>query len=222
MKFPFLSLFVTSPFDEIYEHAEKVKECSWAFQQAIECFTSSVCESFEEHRLEVLRFEQEADAIKQRIRDNLPPRTLLPVERFLILRYLREEDSVLDSVLEAVNWLSLRTEMGLPSYVEKDFFLLVDAVIEPIEELAVMVDAARIYFKKFSGKHRAKIGESIQKLIQMDHEVDKRRYAMIKQAFKNEKDPILLFHLVKLSEIIGSIADHAEISGEVMRSMIAR
>jgi uncharacterized protein len=222
MRIPFLSIFVTSPFDAVYEHAEKVKECSWAFQQAIECFTSTACESFEEHRLEVLRLEQEADTIKQRIRDHLPRGAVLPVERFLLLRYLREQDSVLDSVLEAVNWLSLRTEMGLPAYVEKDFFLLVDAVIEPIEELAVMVAETRAYFKHFSGKQRIKITESIRKLIQMDHEVDKRKYAMVKQAFKNEKDPILLFHLVKLSEIIGSIADHAEIAGEVMRSMITR
>jgi hypothetical protein len=144
------------------------------------------------------------------------------VDRVHLLRYLREEDSVLDSVLEAVNWLSLRTEMGLPDYVEKDFFLLVDAVIEPIEELAVMVAEAKVYFKNFSGKQRAKIGQSIQKLILMDHEVDKRRYAMVKQAFKNEKDPVLLFHLVKLSEFIGSIADHAEIAGEIMRAMVSR
>ncbi len=215
-------MFVTSPFDAIYEHAEKVKECSWAFQQAIECFTSTVCETFEEHRLEVLRFEQEADTIKQRIRDHLPRGAVLPVERFHLLRYLREEDSVLDAVLEAVNWLSLRTAMGLPAYVEKDFFLLVDAVIEPIEELAVMVAEARTYFKHFSGKQRIKVAESIQKLIQMDHEVDKRKYSMVKQAFKNEKDPILLFHLVKLSEIIGSIADHAENAGEIMRAMMSR
>jgi uncharacterized protein len=222
MRIPFLSMFVTSPFDAIYEHAEKVKECSWAFQQAIECFTTTVCDSFEEHRLEVLRFEQEADTIKQRIRDQLPRGAVLPVERFHLLRYLREEDSVLDSVLEAVNWLSLRTEMGLPAYVEKDFFLLVDAAIEPIEELAVMVAEARIYFKHFSGKQRKKINESIQKLIQMDHEVDKRKYSMVKLAFKNEKDPVLLFHLVKLSEIIGSIADHAENAGELMRAMVVR
>jgi uncharacterized protein len=222
MRLPFLSMFVTSPFDAIYEHAEKVKECSWAFQQAIECFSSTVCESFEEHRLEVLRFEQEADTIKQRIRDQLPRGAVLPVERFLLLRYLREEDSVLDSVLEAVNWLSLRTEMGLPAYIEKDFFLLVDAAIEPIEELAAMVAEARIYFKNFSGKQRKKVNESIRKLIQMDHEVDRRKYSMVKLIFKNEKDPILLFHLVKLSEIIGSIADHAENSGELMRAMMVR
>jgi len=222
MRIPFFSLFVSSPFDALHEHAEKVKECSWAFQQAIECFSSTACESFEEHRLEVLRFEQEADAIKQRLRDHLPKGAVFPVEQSHLLTYLREQDNVLDSVLDSVNWLSLRSEMGIPAYVEKDFFLLVDAVIEPIEELSVMVDQARIYFKNFSDKQRNKVCKSIQKLIQMDHEVDKRKYSMVRQAFKNEKDPILLFHLVKLSEIITDIADHAENAGEIMRTMVTR
>jgi hypothetical protein len=37
-----------------------------------------------------------------------------------------------------------------------------------------------------------------------------------------EKDPVAIFHLVKLAEIIGSVADHAENAGDVMRTMIAR
>jgi len=40
MRIPFLSLFITSPFAGLQEHAEKVRECAWAFQQAIECHAS--------------------------------------------------------------------------------------------------------------------------------------------------------------------------------------
>ena len=36
MRIPILSMFVTSPFKGLQEHAEKVKECAWVFQQAIE------------------------------------------------------------------------------------------------------------------------------------------------------------------------------------------
>jgi uncharacterized protein Yka (UPF0111/DUF47 family) len=35
MRIPFLSMFMTSPFVGLQEHAEKVKECAWTFQQAI-------------------------------------------------------------------------------------------------------------------------------------------------------------------------------------------
>ena len=60
MRIPFFSFFVTSPFDGLLEHAEKVKECGWAFQQAIECYVSERCEEFEVYRQEVDKLESEA------------------------------------------------------------------------------------------------------------------------------------------------------------------
>jgi predicted phosphate transport protein (TIGR00153 family) len=71
MRLPFFSMFMTSPFEGLQEHAEKVKECGWAFQQAIECHLSEKCKTFEEFRQEVIRLESDADAIKRRIRHRL-------------------------------------------------------------------------------------------------------------------------------------------------------
>jgi len=221
MRIPFFSMLITSPFDALQEHAEKVKECSWAFQQAMECHASIQCESFEEHRQDVIRFEHEADAIKRSIREHLPKGMLLPVEKFQLFRYLKEQDKVLDSVQEAINWLSFRSEEGVPKFVEKEFFLLVDAVIEPIEDIADMVAEARIYFKNFSEKQRRKIKDSIHNIRQKEHEADKQEYALIKKVFKNEKDPIAAFHLIRLAQIIGNIADHAENTADMMRAMVA-
>ena len=75
MRIPFISRFMTSPFDGLQEHAEKVKECAWAFQQAIECHITDQCEKFEEFRLEVDQLESEAESINKRIRDHLPEKT---------------------------------------------------------------------------------------------------------------------------------------------------
>ena len=222
MRIPFSSMFITSPFEDLQEHAEKVKECSWAFQQAMECYASARCETFEEHRQEVSRFENEADVIKRRIRGHLPKGVMMPVEKFQLFRYLREQDSVLDSVKAATNWLSFRPDAGIPAYAEKDFFLLIDAVIEPIEELTVMLSEARIYFKNFSEKQRRKVKEIIANLRQMEHEADKREYSLIKNIFKYEKDPITVMHLVRLAQTIGNIADHAENTADMMRAMLAK
>ncbi len=222
MRIPFLSMFIKSPLDDLQEHAEKVKECSWAFHQAVECYASIRCDTFEELRQEVSRFENEADAIKRRIRGHLPIGVMLPVEKFEIFRYLREQDSVLDSIKEATNWLSYRPEAGIPKYAEKDFFMLIDAVIEPIEALTVMIAEARIYFKNFSEKQRRKVKEIITNLRQLEHEADKLEYTLTKKIFKYEKDPITALHLIKLVEVIGNTADHAENTADMMRAMLAR
>ncbi len=222
MRIPFFSIFITSPFEALQEHAEKIKECAWAFQQAMECYASSRCEIFEEHRQEVIRLEHEADIIKQKIRGSLPKGVMLPVEKFQLFWYLREQDGVLDAVLSAMNWVSHLAEQGIPEWVAREFFLLVDSVIEPTEELSRMLAEARLYFRHFSEKQRQKVKDIIVNIRQMEHDADQREYGLTKKVFQQEKDPKVLYHLVRLAEIIGNIADHAENAGEMMDAMLAR
>jgi uncharacterized protein len=222
MRLPFLSMFMTSPFEGLQEHAEKVKECAWAFQQAIECHVSKQCQTFEELRQEVASLERQADSIKRRIRGHLPIGTLMPVSKFQLFRYLREQDGVLDAVEDTLDWLSYRPESSIPPEVEKDFFLLVDAVIEPIEELIKMVSEARKYFQSFSESQRVKVKDIIRLLRQQEHDADKIEHNLKARLFNIRIDPISVFHLIRLAEIIGSIADHAENAGDMMRAMLAK
>jgi len=222
MRIPFFSMFMTSPFDGLQEHAEKVKECGWAFQQAIECHLADKCQTFEEFREEVIRLESEADVIKRRIRGHLPKGTLMPVYNFLLFRYLREQDAVIDAVEDALDWISFRSEPGIPPELEKEFVALADAVIDPIEELSKMVAEARKYFKNYSEDQRVIVKNIIRTLRRQEHEADKAE-DMVKQKVLNMNiDAVTVFHMVRLAEIIGSIADHAENAGDMMRAMIAR
>lgn len=222
MRIPFFSMLTHSPFDALQEHAEKVKECAWAFQQAIECYASVRCDAFEEHRQQVITLEHAADNIKRSIRSHLPKNMMLPVEKFQLFRYLREQDSVLDAVQETLNWLSYSPDTGIPEALERDLFLLVDAVVEPTEELSRMVGEARIYWRTFSEKQREKVKAIIANIRQMEHEADQREHALLRKVFEIETDPVMVLHMLTLAEIIGSIADHAENAGDMMRAMIAR
>ena len=222
MRIPFFSMFMTSPFEGLQEHAEKVKECGWAFQQAIECHLAEKCKTFEEFRQEVIHLETEADVIKRRIRGHLPKGTLMPVYNFLLFRYLREQDQVIDAVEDALDWISFRNEPGIPPELEKEFLILTDAVIDPIEELSKMVAEARIYFRNYSEDQRVIIKNIIRALRRQEHEADKAE-DMVKQKVLNMNiDAVTVFHMVRLAEIIGSIADHAENAGDMMRAMVAR
>ena len=222
MRIPFISMFMTSPFEGLLEHAEKIKECVWAFQQAIECHITDQCESFEEFRKEVDSLESQADAVKRRIRGHLPKGTLMPVDKFELFRYLHEQDKVLDAVEEALDWISFRSEPGIPDALAKDFFLLVDAVLDPVEEMCRMVAEARKYFTGFSEKQRGLIKEIIHTLRQQEHEADKVEDAIKAKVLNMQIDPVTVFHMIRLAETIGSIADHAENAGDMMRAMLAR
>ncbi len=222
MRIPFLSIFIASPFDALQEHAEKVKDCAWTFQQAMECHVSIKCEAFEDLRQQVNKMESDADAIKRRIRGHLPKGTIMPVDKFQLFRYLREQDSVLDAVQDVLNWLSYRSEFGIPKELEKDFLLLVDKVIDPIDELSQMVAEARKYFRNFSEKQRVLVKNIIHTLREQEHEADVIEQKIKRTVFHMQTDPVTIFHLIELAEKIGSIADHAENAGDMMRAMVAR
>ncbi len=222
MRIPFMSMFITSPFEGLQEHAEKVKECAWVFQRAIECIIEDRCEDFEQFRKDIDKLESEADAIKRRIRGHLPKGTLLVVDKFEVFRYLREQDKVLDAVEEGLDWLSFRAAAGIPQVLEKDFMILVEAVIDPIEQLHQMVAEARKYFSNFSDNQRIKVKNMIRTLRQYEHEADKLEDAVKEKIFNSIDDAVAVFHLVRLTEIIGSIADHAENAGDMMRAMMAK
>ncbi len=222
MRIPFISMFITSPFDGIQEHAEKVKECAWVFQRAIECIIEDRCEDFEHFRKDIDKLESEADAIKRRIRGHIPKGTLLAVDKFQLFRYLREQDKVLDAVEEGLDWLSFRASAGIPQALEKDFMILVAAVMDPIEELSKMVFEARKYFSNFSDTQRIVVKDIIRTLRLYEHEADKLEDAVKEKIFNTIDDAVAVYHLIRLTEIIGSIADHAENAGDMMRAMIAK
>ena len=222
MRIPFVSMFMTSPFEGLLDHAEKIKECVWAFQQAMECHITEQCDKFEEFRKEVDNLESQADAVKRRIRGHLPKGTLMPVDKFELFRYLHEQDKVLDAVEEALDWISFRSEPGIPNALHKDFFLLVDAVLDPVEEMCRMVAEARKYFANFSEKQRRLIKDIIHTLRVQEHEADKVEDAIKAKVLNMQIDPVTVFHMIRLAETIGSIADHAENAGDMMRAMLAR
>jgi predicted phosphate transport protein (TIGR00153 family) len=222
MRIPFISMFVTSPFEGLQEHALKLEECALVFQQAMECYISDDCERFEEFRGEIDRLEEEADAIKRRIRGHLPKGTLLQFDKFELFRFLGEQDNVLDAMEESLDWISIRSELGIPQALENDIKILVDAITSSVEELSKMVAEARIYFTNYSEKQRALVKEIVHNLRRQEHEADLIEDKFKQKVFDSVRDPVTVFHLVRTAEIIGAIADHAENAGDMMRAMIAK
>jgi predicted phosphate transport protein (TIGR00153 family) len=222
MRLPFLSFIMAPTFVTIQEHAEKVKECAWIFQQAVECRVTLLCETFDALTQEVNQLENEADIIKNRIRAYLPKERFMPFQKALLLNYILEQDRILDAVVEALTWMSYRRRESIPADLHKDFFLLVDAVMDPFEEIPRMVTAASACFRRFSESRRNKVKDIIRAIRRQEHEADKVEDMIIHKSFETITDPITLFHVVRLAKAIGAIADHAENAGDIMRSMIAR
>jgi predicted phosphate transport protein (TIGR00153 family) len=215
------SLFCRSPFEGLQKHADKVKECAHLFKEAAVCHIGQECKEFDLLTEQVARLESEADDIKRNIRNHLPKGILMPVDKFEFFDYLREQDKVLDEVEHALFWLSFRPR-GIPDQVANDIHHLVEAVIPPIERLSDLVALAAEYFRRNSQAQRNKMKSLIRDIRQYERETDLLERELKFKIFSIIKDPLVVFHLIRLVEIIAEIADHAQNASDRMRAMIAK
>jgi len=215
------SLFMKSPFENLQKHADKVKECAHLFKEAAVCHIGEECKKFDLLTEQVARLESEADYIKRNIRNHLPRGILMPVDKFQFFQYLREQDKVLDEVEDAMFWLSFRPR-GIPDEIAADLNHLVDAVIPPIEKLSDLVALATEYFRTKSEAQREKIKSLIRDIRQYEREADHLERELKFKIFATIKDALVVFHMIRLVEIVGEIADHAQNASDRMRAMIAR
>lgn len=222
MRIPILSMFMTSPFEGLQEHAEKVRDGAAIFRIAVKCYLNAECESFEQARQEVADLEHQADAVKRRIRGHLPKGTLLPVDKFQIFDYLREQDKVIDCFEHVLDWLSFRPADKIPEYFQGGILFLVDSVLDPIDRLNEMLTDARRYFKTFSEEDRNIVKEHIRELRKKEGQADILEATLKHDIFAKETDAVTIFHLIRLVETLGEIADHVENAGDRMRAMIAK
>jgi uncharacterized protein len=221
MRLSLTSLFHESPFENLQKHADMVRECAYLFKQAALKHLGGECEKFEEITDQVARLESKADGVKRNIRNHLPRGILMPVDKFQFLDYLREQDKVLDEVEEALFWLSFRP-MGIPREVAADFGDLVEAVTPPIENLSDLVGMATVFFKNRTERQRTRMKSLIRDIRQHEKEADVLERELKLKIFHEIEDALAVFHLVRLVEIVGHIADHAENASDRMRAMIAR
>jgi predicted phosphate transport protein (TIGR00153 family) len=215
------SLFYKSPFENLQRHAGKVKECAQLFKEAMICHIREEYEEFNLLTDQVAHLESEADAIKRNIRNHLPRGILMPVDKFQFFQYLREQDKVLDEVEEALFWLSFRAK-GLPEEVASDINHLVDAVVPCIERLPELVALATEFFRNKSEKQRGKMKSIIRDIRQRERESDVLERDLKFKIFSTIKETLVVYHLIRLVEIVGNIADHAQNASDRMRTMIAK
>jgi len=221
MRWVLSSLFFKSPFENLQKHADKVKECAVLFKKAAELHMQENYKEFEAITDEVAKLESEADAIKRNIRNHLPRGILMPVDKFQFFLYIREQDKVMDEIEETLFWLSFK-EGSIIEELKEDFLHLIDLVIKPVNLLSPLVNGARIYFKTHFDDDRNKVKAICRDIRQWEREADFVEKEIKQKVFKGISDAFLVFYLIRLTEYIGSIADHAENASDMMRAMIAR
>jgi predicted phosphate transport protein (TIGR00153 family) len=216
------NLFRRSPFENTLKHAMKVAQCGPLFVKAVETYFDGDWDEFNFLKEEIRDLEAEADRIKRNIRSHLPARILMPVEKSVFLSFLKEADSVVDCVKNALYWMSYY-HLDLPKEIQRDYVRLVKEVGDYTGFLPEMVSTADKYFRTRTEQDRQAVKYIIGEIRFRERGSDDLEKTMFIRLCADENlAPKSFFIMVRIVQTTGNIADHLENSADMMRAMIAR
>lgn len=217
-------LFAKSPFEPLVRHAEQVQETVRLLPPLFEAFQSADHPRIREIHREISDQERRADEIKNDVRDHLPRSMLLPVDRGDILAYVKEQDAMADAAEDLAVILSMR-EIRMPPGLHEDLRALLEKVLETSQLLfEASGELPKLQAASFTGPEVERVLEMVAELHRQEREADELQAKFSRALFAHEAeiDPVSVFLLMHLAEVLGDVADAAENTGDILRLMLVR
>jgi hypothetical protein len=215
-------LFGKSPFEPLYQHMVKVKECVDLVRPLMDAVLQGETKKVKEIAKKIFKAEHYADMVKKDIRSNLPKSIFLPVARGDLLRFLKEQDNIADSAEDLAVLLTLR-KTTVPEEMKEDLKDFVNKVLETYEKAMIVSSEIKLLAEtSFGGAEAHKVMELIEQIKVKEWEADKAQMNTAKKLFSIEDklDPISVVMWMKILKELGTLANHAENAGDQMRVML--
>ncbi len=217
-------LFGKSPFGPLVEHTKKVHECVEMLKPLMEALVN---EDYEEiHRIQdkISRLEYEADNIKHEVRQYLPRRYFMPVERVELERFISCQDKIADKVEDFAVILTLRKTKLHPDVMDK-FFDFIEQIFQVTGTLlGAAVELKNLAEVSFSGAEARHVLDILHGLNEEEWKADRMARSLSKDVYALEKqlDPITIIFYEKMILTLSAIANEAENAGDMLRIMIVK
>lgn len=215
-----------SPFQGLWNHAAKVKECLDALSETTDAFVAGDSDEVKRRAKRVSALELEADEIKSNVRNHLPRNVRMPVEKALFLDALSEQDNILDGAEDAAIWMAMRADK-VPADIGEALQALLAKVVETIEAYeAAVANTHDLIETGFIKREREEEKQLIHRVHELEHDTDvlgrDLSALLLRPRMEEDLGAITVYHLLKLTLQISKIADSAENAGDRLRAMLSR
>jgi len=222
-RIPFFGLLSPkSPLQGLIEHYDQISECLELIKEALECYVSGsgVCREFEELKQEIDKIEGQADKIKRRIRNHLPKRIFMAVDKALFLNYTTQQDNVMDEAQEALRWLGMR-RINVPPDYQRAFISLLEEVSEAAVQLG---PALKMTVDLVHGEYldRQACKDKFREVRYLREKVFKRKQQLISDIYNSEMNFKDIYQLIHFVDCLNTMAKSCEQCAGTLRAMIAR
>ena len=217
-----LDMFRKSPFEPLYKHMLKVRECTDLVKPLFEAIFAGDIKKQQELSKRICDAEKEADLLKIEIRRIIPKGIFLAVNREDLLRYLKIQDDLADAVEDIAVITSVKP-LTAPPDLRDEILSYVDTVLN----VCTLADKATDHLKPlveagFKGENTASLLELAERAEEAEREADDAGLEVAKKLFKHEDemkatDVMLWFRVL---DLVGDLADYAEKTGEWLHNML--
>ena len=220
---PFANLFGRSPFTALQQHMRAVIDCVDVVPELFDALIADDHGRLVTAQERIFALEDQADKIKNELREHLPKSLFLPVDRRDLLEVLDMQDSIADTAQDIAGLLVERP-MELVEPMHAPLRELVTRCVaachqshKVIEELDELLELG------FGGKERSDVLGMIAELGRIEDETDQLGIELTRLLFRNEDTlkPVTVMFWYQLIEWIGDLADYAEKVGNRLRLVLA-
>jgi len=217
-------MFRRSPFEPLRHQTEKVMQCVACVRPMFERVRQGDFAGLEQLAEAVLNLEQQADLIKDEIRQSIPKSLFLPVYRGDLLGYLGLQDDMADAVKDCAILLTLK-KLALPESIAEQTMRYVEKILSCCDQAGqVSAQLGPLADSGFAAEEVERMLRLVAAVERAEWQAGRSQYELFKALFAQEDGmrPADLMLWFRVFAVLGELAKHAEKAADRVRRMLAK
>ena len=218
------SLFGKSPISPLQQHMKQVHSCIKEFGVFAKAANVMDWEKAQLAQVSISNKENKADALKKKLRMNLPSTFMMPFSRRDLLDVLLIQDSIAN-ITKDLAGLMMSRRMVFPKEFADDFIDLSKLCIKTSEAALVAINELdELLETAFSSRERKIVDKMIKKVNELEHQTDVAQEVIRNKLFLLESSlpPIDVMFYYRAIEWLGETADAAQKVGSRFEVMLTK
>ena len=221
---PLSNLFGRSPIGPIMEHMALADQAAQLVPDLFRATAADDWESASQTHKDIVSAEAAADKLKRSVRRHLPNSLFLPVPRSDLLTLVGIQDHVANTAKDIAG-LVIGRSIRFPEKLQDAVIeLAVASAATSHQALKAIQELDELLAVGFTGREVRHVEGMLKALDKLEGVTDKLAIRLRAGLFKLEKDlpPVEVMFLYQLIELIGAVADDAEIVGDRLQILMAK
>lgn len=211
--------------DALEDHSKKVVETVNRLSEMLDYYLEEDCGKTEELCRIIDDLEHDADKMKQQFQLILPNSVVIQLDTNDLLSFLKAQDGIANIAQNAAHWMTLRSSAGVPQDIKDGLRDLMEMSMKCIHGYEkIMCGLEKVEATSYSKIEIQRLVEQIPEIEKNEFEVDMFEIKVLKMIFEHEDEigGSAVYHLSRLVDNIGDIADKTAYSVDIMRKILIK